>query len=60
MIKLVQFVPKPQMGIWLKNKAEQGCRSVASVAREIINEKMLEELSKEQNEVKRSETGGAK
>ena len=59
-MKLVQFSPKPEMGVWLKNKAEQGCRSVASVVREIVNEKMQKELSDEHNEVKLSETGGAK
>lgn len=43
MIKLIQFAPKPEMGAWLKRKAEQGCRSVASVVREIVQEKMKSE-----------------
>lgn len=43
MIKLIQFVPRPEMGAWLKRKAEQGCRSAASVVREIVQEKMQSE-----------------
>lgn len=59
MIKLVQFIPKPDMD-WLRAKADQGYRSVSSVVQEILAEKMQLEASTKKDEVTLTETEVAK
>lgn len=44
MIKYIQFRPKPEMSIWLQQKADAGFRSVASIIQEILSEKMQQEV----------------
>lgn len=56
MIKLVQFIPKPDMADWLRAKADQGYRSVSSVVQEILAEKMQLEASTKKDEVTLTET----
>ena len=59
MIQVVQFKPKPKMGIWLQKKVDEGFRSAASIVQEIVAEKMKEELKEVNTTVEHSE-GDAK
>lgn len=59
MIRVVQFSPKPDMGIWLQKKVDEGFRSAASIVQEIVAEKMKEELKEVKNVVEQNEVGGA-
>jgi len=54
----IQFKPVPDMEAWLLKKATEGFRTIPSVVKEIVAEKMRQELATNDNK-STTETGAA-